>query len=93
MGSTLDDYFADLPPHQPLPGDLVCFWTGRGSHGYADVREVRDGRYILAPHPSATKGSDYRPARPGRPEYWSVRSRGVPLTQLTDPPQIWFHNF
>lgn len=93
MGRPTSDWFADLPPYQPAPGDLVYFWTGRGSHGFADVREFRDGRYILDPHPSATKGADYWPATPWRAEYWLPRRRGVPLTQLTDPPVIWYRNF
>ena len=92
MDSTLHDYLANLPPYRPEAGDLVYFWTGRGSHGFADVREIVEGRYILDPHASATKGSDYRPARQDRPEYWYVRRRGVPLDQLKGPPKIWYRN-
>lgn len=55
-------------PYLPEPGDLVYFWTGRGSYGFADLREIRDG-YILDPHRSAHRGADYWPATQQRDAY------------------------
>lgn len=84
--------FLPTVPYGPQPGDLVYFWTGRGSHGYADLVEVRDDRYFISPHPSAHKGADYRPPSGNRPEYWYPLRRGVPLAQLVTPRRIWYQN-
>jgi hypothetical protein len=87
-------FTCDVPTdYQPELGELVYFWTGRGSQGYALVREIRNGRYYLDPHPTATKGSDYRRLRNGkRFDYWFPRDSGVPIEQLTQPPRIWYEN-
>jgi len=84
----------DVPTdYRPELGELVYFWTGRGSQGYALVREIRNGRYYLDPHPTATKGSDYRLLRNGkRFDYWAPRDCGVRIEQITQPPRIWYEN-
>ena len=75
-------------------GDMVYFWTGRGSHGYATIREFRGRRILLDPEPDATKGSDFRNIREPIPHtYWIPRDRGVPLDQIDTPPRIWYTNF
>ena len=75
-------------PYEPLLGELVHFWTGRGSHGYAVFKAVRNGRYYLEPLPSAHRGADYWPTR----GYWAPRDYGVTLANLTQPPNFWFQN-
>jgi hypothetical protein len=75
-------------------GQRVRFWSGRGSEGWATIRELRDGRAFLDPEPDAIKGSDYRvfrqPAK--RPDGWAPRDYGVPLDQLNTPPRIWWQD-
>jgi hypothetical protein len=71
---------------------MVYFWTGRGSHGYATIYEIKDDLYKLRPEPDAHKGSDYRIFRSGR-DYWAPRERGVPIQQLDTFPNFWFKNF
>ena len=87
-------FTCDVPTdYQPELGELVYFWTGRGSQGYALVREIRNRRYYLDPHPTAIRGSDYRLLRNGkRFDYWAPRDFGVRLEQLTQPPRIWYKN-
>jgi hypothetical protein len=41
-------------------GDMVYFWTGRGSHGYGIIQRITEDRIFIDPEPDATKGSDYR---------------------------------
>ena len=54
-----------MPGAKPLRrsftvGERVFFWSGRGSHGYGIIREIRDDRAFIDPEPDAIKGSDYR---------------------------------
>ncbi len=74
-------------------GDRVYFWTGRGSYGYATIREFRGGLIVLDPDPDAVKGSDYRRRLALGRDYWGPRDRGVPPEQINTPPQIWYTNF
>ncbi len=73
-------------------GDMVYFWTGRGSHGYATIRGSREGRYLLEPEPDATRGSDARTLHSGK-DYWAPRDWGVRECQIDTPPRIWYTNF
>lgn len=73
-------------------GDMVYFWTGRGSHGYATIYKLADNRVFLRPEPDAQKGSDFRILASGR-DYWLPRDRGVPLEQIDTQPSFWFKNF
>jgi hypothetical protein len=75
-------------------GDMIYFWTGRGSHGYATITRLDTGRgrVLLEPEPDAHKGSDYRTRASGQ-DYWAPRSLGVLLDQIDTPPQVWFTNF
>ena len=61
-------------------GDRVYFWTGRGSHGYATIREFRGDHILLDPEPDATKGFDFRNTRGPTPSYLvdAPRSRRPP---------------
>ena len=80
---------------RPTVGDMVYFWTGRGSHGYATIRVIEGDRVLLDPEPDATKGSDYRARAhlgPGR-DRWYPRDRGIPFSQIDTPPRIWYMNF
>lgn len=75
-------------------GQMVYFWTGRGSQGYATITRVEDQPrrgtvYFLEPEPDAIKGADYF----SRSQYWAPRNRGVLLSQLDTRPRIWFENF
>ena len=88
-----------LTPSDPvlrLPyqvGDMVYFWTGRGSHGYATIRAFKGEKILLDPEPDATKGSDYRP-RPSLPrDIWKPRDFGVLASQLDTSPNFWWTNF
>jgi len=73
-------------------GDMVYFWTGRRSHGYAIITAMTEERVFLEPEPDATKGSDYRLLYSGR-EWWAPRNRGVLHRQIDTPPQFWYSNF
>jgi hypothetical protein len=73
-------------------GDMVYFWTGRGSHGYGIVQRVLLDRLFIDPEPDATKGSDYRIMKSGK-VYWAPRNFGVPLGQIDTPPRFWYTNF
>ena len=73
-------------------GDTVYFWTGRGSHGYATIREFRGHHVLLDPEPDATKGSDYRPYTI-KGTYWAPRDRGVLPNQIDTAPRFWYTNF
>lgn len=73
-------------------GDMVYFWTGRGSHGYGIIQRITEDRIFIDPEPDATKGSDYRILRNGK-EYWMPRNFGVPPDQIDTPPRIWYTNF
>jgi hypothetical protein len=72
-------------------GDMVYFWTGRGSHGYATIRETKPDpngdRYLLDPEPDATMGGDRSSIK------WAPRDRGVLKEQIDTPPKIWWKNF
>ncbi len=68
-------------------GDMVYFWTGRGSHGYAVIREFKGPLVLLDPEPDATVGSD------ANSTYWIPRDKGVPRDQIDTAPAIWFTNF
>lgn len=73
-------------------GDADYCWTGRGSHGYATIREFRGGHFLLDPEPDVTKGSDFRVMADAR-TYWAPRDRGVLLEQIDTPPRFWYSNF
>jgi hypothetical protein len=83
--------------YRPKVGERVCFWTGRGSQGYATVRQIRRHPrlqcelFLLAPEPSASRGADYW--QRGASSYWGPRDFGVTLDQLEHEPRIWFQNF
>ncbi len=70
-------------------GDMVYFWTGRGSHGYATIRGFDRHRVLLDPEPDAVKGSDA--TRNGK--YWYPRDTGVPEDQIDTPPNFWWTNY
>lgn len=60
--------YGDVPlEYRPAIGERVRFWTGRGSHGYATVHEIRRSKnldcdlFLLDPEPDAIKGADYWP--------------------------------
>jgi hypothetical protein len=74
-------------------GDRVYFWTGRGSQGYATIREFRGDHILLNPEPEATKGSDYRTVSYGSGTYWAPRDRGVLAEQINTSPRVWYINF
>ncbi|HEV2604768.1 MAG TPA: hypothetical protein VGU24_13985 [Microvirga sp.] len=74
-------------------GDMVYFWTGRGSHGYATIRGFKDGRVLLDHEPDAVKGSDYRLREKLGRDWWLPRDRGLPLEHLDTPPNFWWKNF
>lgn len=76
----------------PKVGDVVSFWTGRGSYGTATVREVEGDRYFLDPEEDAVKGSDFR-GRPVGRTWWQPRDRGVRLEQINTPIRPWYTNF
>ena len=76
----------------PKVGDVVSFWTGRGSYGSAIVREVDGDRYYLDPEPNAVKGSDFR-KHPNGSTWWAPCDRGVPLEQINTPIRLWYTNF
>ena len=80
-------------PEPPSVGDMVYFWTGRGSHGYATIREIKGDRYLLDPEPDAVKGSDYRHRQDPARDRWHPRDYGVYLAQIDTPPNIWYKNF
>ena len=89
--------FSIEPSTSSIPrqvGDMVYFWTGRGSHGYATIRGFNGDRVLLDPVEDATKGSDYRlrPTHPNGP-YWIPRNHGVPLSQIDTAPNFWWTNF
>ncbi|WP_426265146.1 hypothetical protein [Sphingomonas sp. PWP1-2] len=75
-------------------GDRVFFWSGRGSQGYAVIREIRGNRALLDPEPDALRGSDYRlftqPAK--RIDGWTPRDYGLPFSQINTPPRPWFQD-
>jgi len=73
-------------------GDMVYFWTGRGSHGYGIIQRILPDRIFIDPEPDATKGSDFRILANGK-EYWLPHNRGVPLDQIDTPRCIWYTNF
>ncbi|WP_439395567.1 hypothetical protein ACRQ5Q_00665 [Bradyrhizobium sp. PMVTL-01] len=73
-------------------GDMVYFWTGRGSHGYASITRLTADRIFLEPEPDAHRGSDYRILHSGA-EWWSPRRKGVPVDQVDTPPRFWYCNF
>ena len=72
--------------------DMVYFWSGRGSHGYVTVRELRGDHVLLDPEPEAKRGSDYRFLSAGR-NYWAPRDRGVLHGQIDTVPRFWYSNF
>lgn len=89
--------FSSEPSTSSLPrqvGDMVYFWTGRGSHGYATIRAFKGEKILLDPEPDATRGSDFRLRRthPNGP-YWIPRNYGVPLSQIDTAPNFWWTNF
>jgi hypothetical protein len=75
-------------------GDRITFWTGRGSHGQATIRELRNGRAFLDPTTDAVRGSDYRKFRQpaARVDVWAPRDYGVRLDQLNTTPQPWWRD-
>ena len=73
-------------------GDMVYFWTGRGSHGYGIIQRITEDRIFIDPEPDATKGSDYRILKSGK-EWWLPRNKGVPIDQVDTRPRIWYTNF
>lgn len=73
-------------------GDMVYFWTGRGSHGYGVIQRILPDRIFIDPEPDAAKGSDFRILANGK-EYWLPRNRGVSLDQIDTLPCIWYKNF
>jgi hypothetical protein len=84
--------FTELNRMRYFAGDMVYFWTGRGSHGYGIIQRICPDRMFIDPEPDAKKGSDYRILKNGK-EYWSPRNWGVPLDQIDTPPRIWYSNF
>lgn len=75
-------------------GDRVHFWTGRGSQGYAVIREIKGERLFLDPDPDAIKGSDYRHMKTDPPSTrWAPRDLGVLEDQINTPPRSWYTNF
>ena len=72
-------------------GDLVHFWTGRGSYGYAVITRFGADKIYLEPEFDAHRGSDFRILHSGA-EYWAPRNFGVPLAQIDTPPIFWFWN-
>jgi hypothetical protein len=94
-GDVLDEGEPNDWDNEDLPyavGDLVYFWTGRGSHGLGMVRGFQEGRVLVEPEPEAVRGSDARRLATGR-EYWSPRDRGIPLAQINSVPRFWYRNF
>ena len=87
--------FVDAPARPTYHvGERVFFWTGRGSHGYATIRELRGDLILLDPEPEATKGSDYRDFGTDTAHtYWLPRDRGVSINQINTPPEIWYSNY
>ena len=83
----------DARPLPPVVGDMVYFWTGRGSHGYAVIRAIEEDRYLLDPEPDAVRGSDYRRRKEPARDRWHPRDRGIPLSQIDTPPEIWYKSF
>jgi hypothetical protein len=73
-------------------GDMVYFWTGRGSHGYGIIQRITEDRIFIDPEPDATKGSDYRIMADGH-VCWSPRNHGISIDQIDTPPRIWYTNF
>lgn len=66
---------------------MVYFWTGRRSHGYAVIREIKGDHILLDPEPDAVKGSH------ATTNYWAPRDRGVLKHQVDTPPQFWYTIF
>jgi hypothetical protein len=73
-------------------GDIVYFWTGRGSHGYGTIVRITNDRIFLNPEPDAQKGSDYRVLKSGA-EWWMPRNTGILHDQIDTPPKFWYRNF
>lgn len=90
--------YRDVPlVYRPVIGDRVYFWTGRGSQGYATVREIREHPrrgtvFYLDPEPDAHRGADYWVRSDGQ-SYWAPREQGVRLEQLEQPMRQWYRNF
>ncbi len=77
-------------PEPPKTGDIVYFWTARGSHGYARVREIKGELYLLDPEPDATQGRDYRRRADPARDRWHPRDHGVYLAQIDTAPRMLF---
>lgn len=94
-GDVLDEGEPNDWDDEDLPhavGDLIYFWTGRGSHGLGVVSGFKEGRVLIEPEPDAVRGSDARRLATGR-EYWAPRNRGIPLDQINSTPRFWYTNF
>jgi hypothetical protein len=90
--------YLDIPlEYRPAVGERAYFWPGRGLHGYATVREIRNHPrrgtiFYLDPEPNAHRGADYWVRSDGQ-SYWAPREHGVRLEQLEQPMRQWYRNF